>query len=488
MLTSGADLVVEAEPSEAVEQAEDTLEEAAADEESSETLDIPLADLRPALEAVLMVADQPLDHMTLASAVGYPPGEVAAALHGAGRGVRRAGPRLRPAQRRGRLALLHPRGVRLGRRAVRARRAAGPAHPGRPGDARRGRLQAAGQPGPGLGDPRRERRRRDAHAGGPRPGRGGRARRGDHRDALPHDRATSWSGSAWSRSTTCPSWRRSCRRWATSRTWTPDRAGRGGRRAPREPRRPTGIETDDEGLIRLQKLLAQSGVASRRKCEELMLAGLVEVDGEVVTRLGTKVDPTTAVIRVDGKRLPPVSPHVYLVLNKPRGVVSTMSDPEGRRDARRVRRRPARAAVPRRPARHRHRGPDPADQRRRLRAAGRAPVVRAGQDVRRRGRRRGREGHGPAAAGRRHARGRAGRGAARRRSSRPSAGPVDRRAGHPRGPQPDRAPAARRGRPPGAPADPHRDRPGAAARPAARGELRELTLDELGVLLDAAKL
>jgi 23S rRNA pseudouridine2605 synthase len=92
-----------------------------------------------------------------------------------------------------------------------------------------------------------------------------------------------------------------------------------------------GLKLDDDGLIRLQKLLAQSGVASRRRCEELMLEGLVEVDGEVVTRLGTKVDPRTAVIRVDGKRLPPVSPHVYLVLNKPRGVVSTMSDPEGRR-------------------------------------------------------------------------------------------------------------------------------------------------------------
>jgi 23S rRNA pseudouridine2605 synthase len=90
-------------------------------------------------------------------------------------------------------------------------------------------------------------------------------------------------------------------------------------------------EPDDSGLVRLQKLLAQSGVASRRKCEELMLAGLVVVDGEVVTRLGTKVDPRTAVIRVDGKRLPPVSEHVYLALNKPRGVVSTMSDPEGRR-------------------------------------------------------------------------------------------------------------------------------------------------------------
>ncbi len=88
---------------------------------------------------------------------------------------------------------------------------------------------------------------------------------------------------------------------------------------------------DDDGLIRLQKLLAKSGVASRRKCEELMLAGLVEVDGEVITRLGTKVDPRTAVIRVDGKRLPPISANVYLALNKPRGVVSTMSDPEGRR-------------------------------------------------------------------------------------------------------------------------------------------------------------
>jgi 23S rRNA pseudouridine2605 synthase len=91
------------------------------------------------------------------------------------------------------------------------------------------------------------------------------------------------------------------------------------------------IQTDDEGLVRLQKLLAQSGVASRRKCEELMLDGRVEVDGEVVTRLGTKVDPRSAVIRVEGKRLPPISEKVYLVLNKPRGVVSTMSDPEGRR-------------------------------------------------------------------------------------------------------------------------------------------------------------
>ena len=72
------------------------------------------------------------------------------------------------------------------------------------------------------------------------------------------------------------------------------------------------VPVDEDGLIRLQKLLAMSNVASRRKCEELMLAGEVEVDGEVVTRLGTKVDPTRAVIRVQGRRLPPVSPHVYL--------------------------------------------------------------------------------------------------------------------------------------------------------------------------------
>ncbi len=90
------------------------------------------------------------------------------------------------------------------------------------------------------------------------------------------------------------------------------------------------VEPDEDGLVRLHKLLARSGVASRRKCEELMLAGEVTVEGEVVTRLGTKVDPVTAVIRVGGKRLPPVSPHVYLVLNKPTGVVSTMSDPQGR--------------------------------------------------------------------------------------------------------------------------------------------------------------
>ncbi|MDQ3615259.1 MAG: rRNA pseudouridine synthase [Actinomycetota bacterium] len=98
---------------------------------------------------------------------------------------------------------------------------------------------------------------------------------------------------------------------------------------PRDGR--TSDDAPDDGLVRVQKLLAQSGVASRRKCEELMLAGLVEVDGEVVTRLGTKVDPRTAVVRVSGRRLPPVTSQAYLVLNKPLGVTSTMSDPHARR-------------------------------------------------------------------------------------------------------------------------------------------------------------
>lgn len=65
-----------------------------------------------------------------------------------------------------------------------------------------------------------------------------------------------------------------------------------------------GGPPDADGRVRLQKYLAQSGVAARRRCEELMLAGEVEVDGEVITRLGTKIDPTTAVVRVQGRRLP----------------------------------------------------------------------------------------------------------------------------------------------------------------------------------------
>ena len=82
--------------------------------------------------------------------------------------------------------------------------------------------------------------------------------------------------------------------------------------------------------VRLQKVLAQAGVASRRAAENLIARGRVEVNGEVVRAQGVRVDPAADTIRVDGKRIPPQRAHAYVVLNKPRGVVSTMEDPQGR--------------------------------------------------------------------------------------------------------------------------------------------------------------
>lgn len=82
--------------------------------------------------------------------------------------------------------------------------------------------------------------------------------------------------------------------------------------------------------IRLQKVLAAAGVASRRAAEDLITAGRVSVDGAVVRVQGVRIDPTTAVVRVDGERIPVAPGQVYLALNKPEGTVSTMSDPEGR--------------------------------------------------------------------------------------------------------------------------------------------------------------
>lgn len=83
--------------------------------------------------------------------------------------------------------------------------------------------------------------------------------------------------------------------------------------------------------IRLQKVLAEAGLASRRASEQLIDEGRVEVNGQVVLEQGMRVDPERDTIRVDGSRIPPPRRHVYLVLNKPRGVVSTMDDPQGRR-------------------------------------------------------------------------------------------------------------------------------------------------------------
>ena len=82
--------------------------------------------------------------------------------------------------------------------------------------------------------------------------------------------------------------------------------------------------------VRLQKVLAAAGIGSRRHCEQLIDDGLVEVNGRTVTEQGVRVDPIKDVIRVDGARIPPPRRHAYLMFHKPRGVVSTMEDPQGR--------------------------------------------------------------------------------------------------------------------------------------------------------------
>ena len=310
---------------------------------SQETLlDVPLAPLRPSLEAVLMVADQPLDAVALATAVGYPVEEVVAELQllaeeydeqGRGFELRNVAGGWRYYTREEYAAVvegfvLEGQQARLTQAALETLAVVAYKQP-----VSRARVSAIR--GVNVDGVMRTLLTRglveEAGAG-----------RVDRRAPLPHDRLLPGAD------------RRAVHRRAARAGAVPSRPGRhggrargSGRRRARTRRRPeAGAEhrarwrhrahvthacLDDDGLVRLQKLLAQSGVASRRRCEELMLAGLVEVDGEVVTRLGTKVDPRTAVIRVEGQRLPPASPHVYLALNKPRGVVSTMSDPEGRR-------------------------------------------------------------------------------------------------------------------------------------------------------------
>jgi len=81
---------------------------------------------------------------------------------------------------------------------------------------------------------------------------------------------------------------------------------------------------------RLQKIIAAAGIASRRKAEELISQGRVTVNGQVVSELGSKADPERDYIKVDGKLLRGPQRHTYLLLNKPKGYVTTVSDPEGR--------------------------------------------------------------------------------------------------------------------------------------------------------------
>ncbi|WP_425488444.1 pseudouridine synthase [Nakamurella aerolata] len=90
--------------------------------------------------------------------------------------------------------------------------------------------------------------------------------------------------------------------------------------------------SDDERAegVRLQKVLAAAGVASRRKAEEMIRDGRVTVDGIVVTEMGMRIDPENAVVHVDGERIGTRTDQLYLALNKPPGMLSTMSDEQGR--------------------------------------------------------------------------------------------------------------------------------------------------------------
>ena len=87
-------------------------------------------------------------------------------------------------------------------------------------------------------------------------------------------------------------------------------------------------------MERLQKLIAQAGIASRRKAEKLMTDGQVTVNGKVITELGTKADPEKDHIKVGGKLINPILEKIentYILLNKPKGVLSSVADPEGRK-------------------------------------------------------------------------------------------------------------------------------------------------------------
>lgn len=90
------------------------------------------------------------------------------------------------------------------------------------------------------------------------------------------------------------------------------------------------VQSDEPQGVRLQKVLSQAGIASRRLAERMITDGRVEVDGQLVTELGTRVDPDVSEIRVDGARVILDDSLVYLALNKPLGMHSTMSDDRGR--------------------------------------------------------------------------------------------------------------------------------------------------------------
>ncbi|WP_048543741.1 pseudouridine synthase [Nostocoides jenkinsii] len=122
------------------------------------------------------------------------------------------------------------------------------------------------------------------------------------------------------------------RRPGSPRRTGPANAGTTRKSQPTRPpvERPgEAVDVHDPNGIRLQKLLAASGVGSRRKCEELIAEGRVEVNGQIVLELGIRVPPG-AIIHVDGERVQTDPERVYLAFNKPLGVVTTMNDELGR--------------------------------------------------------------------------------------------------------------------------------------------------------------
>src|SRR6266536_3518921 len=153
-------------------------------------------------------------------------------------------------------------------------------------------------------------------------------------------RVISSNGSACPAWKPCPSSRRSCRTMSMmpripampprnrDRRAASGRGDKAGEHSGPDSERDT--LTDVPGGVRLQKVLAAAGVGSRRHCEEMIGEGRVEVDGEIVRRFGARVDPQRQIIRVDGRRIPAREDLVYLALNKPVGVLTTMSDGRGR--------------------------------------------------------------------------------------------------------------------------------------------------------------
>ena len=186
----------------------------------------------------------------------------------------------------------------------------------RSGDGGRGRT-----PRDGAGDARRG-GPGDARRGGPRGGDGARAGGAPRRGGSSAQGSSAGRGAAAGRG-----------RPAAGRGTSAPRAGQAAGR-PRRPVRGQSTEPQRdvhvEDGVRLQKVLASAGLGSRRACEDLIAQGRVEVDGVRVTELGVRVDPARAVVHVDGMRLQLDSSRVTLALNKPRGVVSTMHDPDGR--------------------------------------------------------------------------------------------------------------------------------------------------------------